>query len=771
MNAQSVGVARSTTKKTFFAPLFAWIFLGGLLILAVMTLNPPRPVAATASLAEFSAERAMLHLQTISREPHPIGSGANTAVRDYLVSRLAEMGASPQVFQAMGVFNGRRRIAIGNTHDITGRIPGTANSKAVMLVAHYDSVSTGPGAGDDGAGVAAILETVRALRSGPALKNDIIVLFTDGEEPGLLGADAFASSHPWFKDVGLVLNFEGRGNRGPSLLFETSIGNSSLIQAASHSVPHPIGSSLFYTLYKWLPNDTDFTVFSKFGVPGLNFAFGENLDAYHSRLDTFAKMSAGSLQHHGTYALGLSRYFGQADLARMSRNGDDVFFNILGSIFIAYSEHWVVPTEIVASVLLLLGILIGLRRFGLALSRIILAMLWSIILLVAVPVVLGALAYIFTSIFSGRIIASDSSANLWLLTGFFLLGLCIGMATLAKLRKHFGINELWQAGLVVICAVNWAVALALPEASYLLLWPLLLAAAGTVGVSLATENVQSDIYGLSSILGTAITLLLFAPVAYLVYVFFTFHWMSVTAMGLLIGLFFILCSPFMSMAVPHGSSRRIIAALFACASATIVTGAVLSHPSASHPHHDSVFYSMNADEHSALWISYEHTADAWTSQFFPNKSSRFQPAPDYLAGSQRPVLSAAARMLNMEAPVAEIKTDKRDGTLRKLSMNVRSKRNADVILLTLGSDVRLVSIKVGNRDIIANQNSGYFRLSLLGMDSGEANLELTVDAPSKLTFWLADESFGLPNGIRERPETFIADEGSDATLVCRKYSL
>ena len=94
-------------------------------------------------------------------------------------------------------------------------LPGIANSKAVMLVAHYDSVPNGTGASDDGAGVVALLETVRAVKSTAPLKNDVIFLFTDGEETGLLGANAFISEHPWAKDVGLVLNFEAREICGP----------------------------------------------------------------------------------------------------------------------------------------------------------------------------------------------------------------------------------------------------------------------------------------------------------------------------------------------------------------------------------------------------------------------------------------------------------------------------------------------------------------------------------------------------------------------------
>jgi len=84
----------------------------------------------------------------------------------------------------------------------------------VLLVAHYDSVPTGPGANDDGVGVATLLETARALTASAPLQNDVIFLFTDSEETGLLGAQAFVTEHLWAKEVEVVLNFEGRGNGG-----------------------------------------------------------------------------------------------------------------------------------------------------------------------------------------------------------------------------------------------------------------------------------------------------------------------------------------------------------------------------------------------------------------------------------------------------------------------------------------------------------------------------------------------------------------------------
>ncbi|MEJ7664039.1 MAG: M20/M25/M40 family metallo-hydrolase [Hymenobacter sp.] len=187
----------------------------------------------------------------------------------------------------------------------------------MLVLAHYDSQPHAPGAGDDGAGVAAMLETVRALRAGPPLRHDIIWLFSDGEEAGLLGARAFAADTARLRrTVGVALNVEGRGNAGPSLTFEVSPGNGWVMREYARAAPYPIASSLFYEAYRHLPNDTDFTPLRQAGVTGLNFAFVGGYPYYHSPVDTPAHLDLGSLQHHGSYLLSLVRHFGTISLAQ-----------------------------------------------------------------------------------------------------------------------------------------------------------------------------------------------------------------------------------------------------------------------------------------------------------------------------------------------------------------------------------------------------------------------------------------------------------------------
>src|ERR687894_2768552 len=163
------------------------LVLGALAAVSLLALKPPDPLPVSAPANEFSAERAFSHVQQIAERPHPVGSAANAEVRDYLVGQLEDLGLRPTVQEATSARTKERVASIARVHNIHARIPGSAPTGHVLLVAHYDSVPRAPGAADDGAGVATILEIVRAITSGSPPRNDIDIVFTDAEEPWLLG--------------------------------------------------------------------------------------------------------------------------------------------------------------------------------------------------------------------------------------------------------------------------------------------------------------------------------------------------------------------------------------------------------------------------------------------------------------------------------------------------------------------------------------------------------------------------------------------------------
>ncbi len=224
---------------------------------------------------------------------------------------------------------------------------GPAGKKARLLSAHYDSVARGPGAGDDASGVAAILESLRALKAGAGPERDVIVLINEGEEIGLFGAEVFSEEHPWAKDVGVVLNLDARGNRGPSYMFETSEGNGWLIEQLARALPHPMATSLTVEVYRRMPNDTDLTIYKKHGMPGLNFAFVGGLSDYHTPEDTPANLDPSTLQHQGENLLAMTRHLVRLDLDDVRRD-DVVYFAVLQRFVAIYPEAWVMPLMVIA---------------------------------------------------------------------------------------------------------------------------------------------------------------------------------------------------------------------------------------------------------------------------------------------------------------------------------------------------------------------------------------------------------------------------------------
>lgn len=301
-------------RSVHLAAALAPFVLIALLVAAFSGLPAPLPPDAPPDV--FSAGRAMNDVRglTSTGVPHPAahydGSERTAAeiadhdrARDWVVSRMRELGLSPSVQKGKEC----GRFTCAAAENVVARIEGAEPGPAVMLVAHYDSTPWGPGAADDGAGVASVLETVRALRAGPPLRRSLVVLIDDGEEMGLLGASLFVKEHPFAKDVGVVLNFEARGTSGQAAMFETSAGNGWLAGAFARAVDRPTASSLIYTLYKRLPNDTDLTVFKEAGMQGLNFAFADQVYDYHTSHDTAGELDPGSLQHMGDQALAVSR--------------------------------------------------------------------------------------------------------------------------------------------------------------------------------------------------------------------------------------------------------------------------------------------------------------------------------------------------------------------------------------------------------------------------------------------------------------------------------
>lgn len=316
------------------------------------------------ALSEFSTERAMSKIEAIAKEPHYVGSTNHEVVARYIQAELTELGLESTLQEGYTLTDWGNLVKSKN---IMARIKGTNNSKALLLLSHYDSAphSASKGASDNASGVATILEGIRAfVYDKQPHKNDIIILFTDAEELGLNGAALFVTEHQWAKEVGMVINFEARGSGGPSyMLMETNKGNSAMVDAfAAAGVKYPVTNSLMYSIYKMLPNDTDLTVFKEQAkIQGFNFAFIDGHYNYHTQQDDIKHIDKNSVTHQGTYLMPLLRYFSNANLTDLNSDADYVYFSIPFT-FIKYPFSWVWPMTFIALGLLLIILFIGFAK-------------------------------------------------------------------------------------------------------------------------------------------------------------------------------------------------------------------------------------------------------------------------------------------------------------------------------------------------------------------------------------------------------------------------
>ncbi|MFT3757145.1 MAG: M20/M25/M40 family metallo-hydrolase [Pseudoxanthomonas sp.] len=325
------------------------VALAGAIFLAVFAATTPKPAPADAPATDFSATRAMVDVRQIARLPHPTGSAENARVRDYLTRRLQSLGM--QVTSRSAPLNERARKRLGQWQDhpaedveavsLVATLPGRDPAKpALLLMAHHDSVWDSPGAGDDSAGVAAILETVRAIRASAAIpERTLIVLFTDAEELGLVGAQDFFQNDPLSHQVGVIVNLEARGGGGRATMFETGRDNGAMMRLFAKAVRQPVTTSLSVFIYNHMPNSTDYTAAKQQGVPGFNIGFVGRPGQYHSPTSTPDALEQGSLQDMGRQTLDLCR----ALLAVPELPGqapDLVFFDLFGLALISYAG-WV----------------------------------------------------------------------------------------------------------------------------------------------------------------------------------------------------------------------------------------------------------------------------------------------------------------------------------------------------------------------------------------------------------------------------------------------
>ena len=723
----------------------------GLLALCAISIlrvaRAPHAAPTTAPDTAFSAERAMRHVEQIAQRPHPMGTADHDRVRDYILGQLSALGLSPQVQQTTAI--GTRYREAGRVQNILARLPGTdPGHKAVLIMAHYDGVEAGPAASDDGAGSAALLETLRALRSRKRpLSHDVVALVTDGEEAGLLGASAFVREHPSAKDIAVVLNFEARGTSGRSFMFETGPGNLDAARAL-RSARDATAGSVFATIYRTLPNDTDLSEVAVLGLPALNFAFADGVERYHTSNDDVAHLNPGSLQHHGSQMLAMTRTFASGPLPR-ARTGDGVFFDLPLVGLVVYPVGLEIPLALLALVLVV--ILVIRERKGVITGVV------AGIIAVALSGVAGAIVGKFLD---GPAVWSGLNA-----IGIVLLALSVTAACYAVGRRWSPPRGL-QVGAIIICLLLALAVLGVPGIGYLFTWPVLFAA----GAALLTRSREVAHWATS-----VVTVLILVGFIYgVAVVMLGLRGAGAIALCVVASLIALLLAA--QLEIIAGNARWLGAPWLAGAGVFfLVIAALTVHPSADHPLRTSLVYAENADSNDAWLGTLGRPTDPWTRAAIGNVVPRSVPAwTSRLSENATGFTGRTVQRLPLGAPIATLVRDTLSDGVRRIVLRVKAPAGTTGLVMR-AEDAKVLASSIDGRNVdttrYRSRTSDWVMQYWAVPDSG-AIVALSIPADGHIVFDLAARRPGIPAVpgvvIPPRPAYIVQSQTGDASIVYRR---
>jgi hypothetical protein len=727
--------------------------------------RPPAPVPASAPPEAFSAERAMRHVTEIAKRPHPIGSEDHARVRAYLEGALVDVGLETHVQSATGV-TAKYRVA-GAVENVVGRLRGARSAAAgddlaphpaVLLAAHYDSVASGPGAGDDASGVAAILEALRALRAGSPLQNDVVVLFSDGEEVGLLGASAFMADDPWARDVRVVVNLEARGNAGVSSLFETSAGNGVLVRDAATAAPRVAGSSLAYEVYKRMPNDTDATVFKAYGLAALNFAFVGHWGAYHTPEDDAEHLDRGSLQQQGDYALGLARRLGDADLAALG-GPDAVFFDLPGGPLVRYSSAVGVGAAALAALLLLV---VAARARAVARTRVVDVLGGVGVFGVATGAAAGAgfgLATLGASLRAGLLPEGDILESVPCMSAVVCFGLLawVALHSLAVTRARLAPSGVALGAASVLVVLALVVAIELPGLGYLFVWPAIGATLSVVA-SLAPAALSP-----AHRVAHAVVLPLAGVVVVVPLLQGVFEGLGVTPPGgALAGALTVILAASVATSletITAPARGRATLALGAAGALLFAAGVAGAGFDDAHPKPSRLWYVLDLDAGRARWATSAASNDRWLASYVGDTPRHEALFP----GWNRDWLVGDAPRVELPAPAASVVSQSSTMDARTFTVELHAGRDA-----ALGIDVpRDVTWAAVDGHELSWATGGPLSLTYLVSSRGVGFLSLRVRAGGAVPVTITERWRGTPDGqgLPPRPAWEVPHHDGDQTVV------
>ncbi len=730
--------------KKEFSSVFVLLFILATLGLIYLSLMPQWTSDDEGPLSEFSTKRAFEQVKNIAEKPHYVGSKNHETVAQYLQNELHKLGLESTVQEGYTLTDWGNLVKSKN---ILARIKGSQNSKALLLLTHYDSAphSSSRGASDAGSGIATILESVRAfLYNKTPHKNDIIILFSDAEELGLNGAALFVTQHHWAKEVGVVLNFEARGSSGPSyMLMETNHGNADLVNHfASAGVTYPVANSLMYSIYKMLPNDTDLTIFREQGdIQGYNFAFIDGHYNYHTAQDTPNHLDKNTLAHQGTYLMPLLHYFANTNLNAKPTTDDEVYFNIPYTL-IHYPFRWIVPLFFIALGFFVFLLFLGRAKRILSFREII----KGFIPFLGALLLSGGITFLGWKILLSAYPQYNDLLNGFTYNGhdyiaaFTFLTLSISMAFYNRFSvKKVTMNH-YVIPLFFWLLINGILAFTLKGAAFLII-PVYFGLL-QLGWFIIFQKSNKTLNLISSIPALLILtpFIPMFPIGLGLKILFGSAMLTVLTFSLLLPVF------------GAFAKKGLWSALFLMLAIGFFAKA--HYESGYEPgkaKSNSLVYLYDAETHKAHWITYDKNLDAWTKSYLganPKEATAWTETPLFSKYDTQFTYATQAPVKQLAQPDIEFLQDSVVGQFRYLKIRISPNRNVNRYDIFANEKINFYHFKANGvpqleqKGVKMNRN-GKKILSYYVVDNAPLEMQFAIDKATLLDMQLLESSFDL----------------------------
>ncbi|KOY66622.1 M20/M25/M40 family metallo-hydrolase [Clostridium sporogenes] len=528
--------------------IFSFLVVVGIIIFSMIVcynqLTPPKVKTINGQIMDDNLNTAIKNLQVIAKEPHFVGTSQDAKVREFLVSYLKNLGAQVEVEKGTGVGHNKKTYEIYN---VIAKFEGTdKDGLNILLDAHYDSggllckdpnaIPESPGAADDGAGVVAMLEAGKYIKEKGPLRNNVYMVFTDGEEAGLLGAQLLADKkRDFLKNIDFLFAFEARGNSGPFTLIETSDNNLGMVKEFVKATSYPLSYSFAQDIYKKSPSASDNTIYKKNNVPGMLCASFGGTENYHSKRDNVENIDKGMLKHFILTSLEVTKHFGNMtrnDFEKIDKKSDSINFPFIKGNMIVYSTKFVVPLASIAIILLIVIYGLSLKKNIVNVKNMFKGFVFNIIA-IAIPV-LVTIPIVNYIIKLKKLFAGGFTVFYFVGADYYGIPLLIVMSIIACIIiMYFLSNKINKIDMIFSSLIIWgilgiATSVLLKGLSYYFIIPLILYILAIVYIILRGEKRISLLETLVLYcIVVFISLLIVIPVIYTIYKAMTFGALAV----------------------------------------------------------------------------------------------------------------------------------------------------------------------------------------------------------------------------------------------------